>query len=485
MIFSSMIFIFVFFPVILIGYYGILKKIQHRNIFLLLASLVFYSWGEPTYIVLMLLSICVNYRVGLMMDKEENSNISKQYLMFGVFFNLFFLFLFKYEGFITDHFTELVSTRFPVRVTSLNLPLPIGISFFTFQAISYLVDVYRKQAPVQKSVLNLGLYISFFPQLVAGPIVRYRTIAEQIDDRTTTYPQFTEGVKRFIIGMSKKIIFANQFSLIAIESFGADTPSVAFAWLGAICYTLQIYYDFSGYSDMAIGLGKMFGFDFLENFNYPYISKTVTEFWRRWHISLGSWFRDYVYIPLGGSRVAKGRLVLNLLAVWLLTGIWHGAAWQFVAWGLFYFVLLTFEKIINLPEKLKSPLLAVPYQLLTMVMVIFGWVIFGEDSLKWGLDHIMLMFGLKEGQVILDNDFIRNVNNDGVLLVSAIVMATPLFAKLLRYIHKVGLQLCTKKPVKYEIFHQYSGSLLYLFVFFVSVSYLVMGTHNPFIYFNF
>lgn len=485
MIFSSMIFLFVFFPVILIGYYGILQKIQHRNIFLLLASLFFYSWGEPTYIVLMFLSICINFRVGLLLDREESEMIRKQFLSFGVFCNLFFLFLFKYEVFFTTHFNEIIGSRFPVRITSLNLALPIGISFFTFQAISYLVDVYRKQAPVQTSVLNLGLYISFFPQLVAGPIVRYSTIAEQIKVRKTTYNQFSDGVKRFILGMSKKIIFANQFSLIAIDAFGQETPSVAFAWLGAICYTLQIYYDFSGYSDMAIGLGKMFGFDFLENFNYPYISKTVTEFWRRWHISLGSWFRDYVYIPLGGSRVGTFRLIFNLLVVWSLTGIWHGASWQFVAWGMMYFVLLTFEKLTKIPEKLKSPFLAIPYQAFTMVMVILGWVIFGEESLKWGLDHIKAMFWLKEGQEFMNNDFIRNVNNDGVLLFSAMIMATPMFSRFLQWIYKTGTVISKKKPLRYEIFHQYTGSFVYLFLFFVSVSYLVMGTHNPFIYFNF
>lgn len=479
MVFSSMIFLFVFFPVILIGYYGILQKQQHRNYFLLLASLVFYAWGEPIYIVLMLLSIGINFRLGLMIDAEIDSYVKKQILAGGVFANLFFLFLFKYEIFVTTHFNEIVGSVLPVRFTSLNLSLPIGISFFTFQAISYLVDVYRKDAPVQKSVMNLGLYISFFPQLVAGPIVRYRTIAEQIESRTTTYDQFTQGVKRFIIGMSKKIIFANQFSLIAIASFGEKTPSVAFAWLGAICYTLQIYYDFSGYSDMAIGLGKMFGFDFLENFNYPYISKTVTEFWRRWHISLGSWFRDYVYIPLGGSRVGKKRLVFNLLVVWTLTGVWHGAAWQFVVWGLLYFVLLTFEKIFDIEGKLNSKVLSVSYQIFTMLMVIVGWVIFGEDSLLWSLDHIKSMFFLNEGQIFIDNNFIRNVNNDGVLLISAIIMATPIFAGAVKWIYE-KCQSTTRRIV-----FEYSSAFVYMFIFLVSVSYLVMGTHNPFIYFNF
>lgn len=480
-----MTFLFVFFPVILIGYYGLLQKMEHRNVFLLLASLIFYSWGEPSYIVLMLISISINYRIGLMLDKEENLSLKKQYLGFGVFCNIFFLFLFKYEVFFTIHFNEIVGSRFPVRITSLNLALPIGISFFTFQAISYLVDVYRTQAPVQRSVLNLALYISFFPQLVAGPIVRYVTIAEQINERKTTYAQFTEGVKRFIIGIGKKIIFANTFSLIAIDSFGQETPSVAFAWLGAICYTLQIYYDFSGYSDMAIGLGKMFGFDFLENFNYPYISKTVTEFWRRWHISLGSWFRDYVYIPLGGSRVSKARLVVNLFVVWALTGIWHGAAWRFVAWGLFYFSLLTVEKLLNLDHRLRSSLFAIPYQMFTLLMVIFGWVIFGEDSLKWSLHHIKAMFGLNNGQVFVDNDFLRNVNNDGILLLLAIYMATPLFSKSLAQIQQQGRKLFQKNHKIYVIFREFTGSFVYLFVFFVSVSYLVMGAHNPFIYFNF
>ncbi len=423
MVFSSLIFLFVFFPLILLGYYIGLKQHMHRNIFLFIVSLIFYSWGEPTYIIIMLLSIWVNYKIGIQIENHSATRynkVQKYILAIGVFFNLFLLFMFKYEGFIVANITKII----PIRLASLNLPLPIGISFFTFQALSYLVDVYRKDVPAQKSVLNLGLYISFFPQLVAGPIVRYNTIVEQIEERHTTLPQFNDGIKRFITGVGKKIIFANNFAIVAEASFSSNDLSISFAWLGAIAYTLQIYYDFSGYSDMAIGLGKMFGFEFLENFNYPYISKTITEFWRRWHISLGSWFRDYVYFPLGGSRVGKLRLVFNLLVVWSLTGIWHGAAWQFIAWGLLYFVVLTFEKLTNLSSRLNNIVLSSIYRMFTMLFVVLGWVLFASADITQAMEHIRSMFGMVEGIEMISNDTYRYLNIYYMYFVLGIILLT-------------------------------------------------------------
>ncbi len=477
MVFSSLIFLFVFFPLILLGYYIVLKKHMHRNIFLFIVSLIFYSWGEPTYIILMLLSIWVNYKIGILIENhsaQRYEKVQKYILSVGIIFNLYLLFIFKYEGFVVDIITKLV----PIRLASLNLPLPIGISFFTFQALSYLVDVYRKDTPAQQSVLNLGLYIAFFPQLVAGPIVRYNTIVEQIEERSTSLAQFNDGIKRFITGVGKKIIFANNFALVAEASFNSTELSITFAWLGAIAYTLQIYYDFSGYSDMAIGLGKMFGFEFLENFNYPYISKTITEFWRRWHISLGTWFKDYVYFPLGGSRVGKLRMIFNLFVVWSLTGIWHGAAWQFIAWGLLYFVILTFEKLTNLPKKLTNPILGFIYQIFTMLFVVLGWVLFAESNLSGAWHHIQCMFGVVEGISVMSNDTYRYLNIYYMYFVLGALLATPIFTTVL---NKIKTVLSTGMNEIYQTV----ASLGYVTIFFIAVSYLVMGAHNPFIYFNF
>ena len=475
MVFSSMIFLFVFLPIILLGYYVILQKHEHRNIFLLISSLIFYAWGEPIYVLLMLLSILINFRLGLMLDKyKEDKSMKDTILMVGVVSNLIFLVVFKYEGF----FVENINNLFDLGIQSLGLGLPIGISFFTFQALSYLIDVYRQTVPVQKKVLDLGLYVAFFPQLVAGPIVRYSTIAEQIEKRKTTLEQFNRGIKRFIIGVGKKIIFANSFAVISEASFAAEKLSVTFAWMGAIAYTLQIYYDFSGYSDMAIGLGKMFGFEFLENFNYPYISKTITEFWRRWHISLGSWFKDYVYFPLGGSRVQKkSRLIFNLFVVWFLTGFWHGAGWNFIAWGMLYFVILVFEKTVDIPSKLDNKVLSFIYRIFTMFFVVIGWVIFGEATMTDATNHIMDMFGLR-GNEFIDLNAYRYLNDYILLTIFGIILSTP----ILKYVsQKVKYKLDQKNDYLYEI----TGSIVYTMILFVSVSYLAIGAHNPFIYFNF
>ena len=345
MLFSSSIFLFLFLPLVLLIYYLPLGRFrQGQNVFVLLASLGFYAWGEPWFVLVMMGSIVVNYGFGLWVDHNQRHNHSARMpVILALVVNLGILFVFKYLTFTLGILNDL-GAHFVIP----GIELPIGISFFTFQALSYVLDIQRGHGQVQRSPLKVGLYISFFPQLIAGPIVKYETVADQIDHRKENWEDFSSGCARFVVGLGKKVLLANQLALVADRAFqlgGMGQLTTGFAWLGSLCYTLQIYYDFSGYSDMAIGLGKMFGFHFLENFNYPYISRSVTEFWRRWHISLSTWFRDYVYFPLGGSRVnSKGKHIRNLFVVWLLTGIWHGANWTFIVWGLFYFVLLMLEK---------------------------------------------------------------------------------------------------------------------------------------------
>ena len=342
MVFSSTMFLFLFLPITLIIYYNPwIHGRKFRNYFLLLASLFFYAWGEPIFVFLMILSVWIGWYLGLKIEKQRNPFLKKRILICGIVFHLSLLFIFKYLTFSMEQLGLLLNVDF----SSVSIALPIGISFFTFQLLSYLFDIYYGKANAQENVLSVGLYISLFPQLIAGPIVRYDLIENQIYNRTENMIDFTDGMMRFIYGFGKKVLIANYVAQIADNIWTSSEPlSIGTAWLGALAYTLQIYFDFSGYSDMAIGLGRMFGFHFAENFNYPYISRSATEFWRRWHISLGSFFRDYVYIPLGGNRVSKKRWVWNLFIVWGLTGVWHGANWTFLFWGLFYFVILVFEK---------------------------------------------------------------------------------------------------------------------------------------------
>ncbi|MDR2864906.1 MAG: MBOAT family protein [Spirochaetaceae bacterium] len=343
----------------------------------------------------MLFSIAINWLFGLLVYKyKANKKTAKTMFVFAIIFNVALLFVFKYLNFSIKNINRVFDNIIP----QANIILPIGISFFTFQALSYVIDVYRGKGEAQKNPLNTALYIALFPQLIAGPIVRYETIAKEIDSRTFNIDDFSRGVRRFIIGLSKKVIIANTVAIIADSAFNMPDLSqltVLMAWLGIIAYTLQIYFDFSGYSDMAIGLGLMFGFHFNENFNYPYISKSVTEFWRRWHISLGTWFRDYIYFPLGGSRVkTKQRLVLNLFVVWMLTGVWHGANWNFVFWGFFYFVLLAFEKLSALPEKLEHSFIgAQVYRVFTLFFVMFGWVFFRANGFKNAVKYTVVLIG--------------------------------------------------------------------------------------------
>ena len=474
MLFSSTVFIYLFLPCTLIGYYLIFRKSrQLQNIFLLFVSLFFYAWGEPKFVLVMLLSIICNWFFGILVDKakkKEKKSMIRLVLALTVIFNLSILFVFKYLNFTANT----ICSIFGITSSIPKIALPIGISFFTFQAMSYVLDVYRDKGAVQKNILNVGLYISFFPQLIAGPIVRYETVAEEIKNRKETLDDFFDGFARFIVGLGKKVLLSNTFALLADRAFdgcaNGDNLSVAFSWLGAIAYTLQIFFDFSGYSDMAIGLGKMFGFHFLENFNYPYISLSVAEFWRRWHISLGSWFRDYVYIPLGGNRVSKSRNIFNLFVVWGLTGVWHGANWTFIVWGLMYFVLLTFEKLTGFEKRKSKPFMVFRW-FYTMFFVIMGWVVFRSNSLTDAFVYMKSMFGLN-GNVFSDGMFVGSLEQNAIMLIIGVIACTPLFVKAKAKI---------KENVVLDIAH--CGALIAMFV--LSICSIVSSSYNPFIYFNF
>ena len=472
MLFSSTLFIYFFLPTVLFFNFIVFRKSRLlQNIFLLFASLFFYAWGEPKFVLIMIASIIINWFFGLVINKKRDNKIqSRLFIALDVAFNLAILFVFKYLTFAGNVFNSIFSAGLSIP----DIALPIGISFFTFQAMSYVIDVYRQKGEVQNNILYVGLYISFFPQLIAGPIVRYETIADQIKNRKETVDDFFDGFARFIIGLSKKVLLANSFGALADAAFkssgNGDTLSVAFSWLGAVAYTLQIFFDFSGYSDMAIGFGRMFGFHFLENFDYPYISTSITEFWRRWHMSLGTWFRDYLYFPLGGSRCGKGRNIFNLFVVWLLTGIWHGANFTFIVWGLMYFVLLVIEKLTELHKKGGKRLAAVKW-LYTLFFVIIGWVVFRADSLSDALRYLASMFGLS-GNVFVDGVFVGWLTQNIILLCIGVVLCTPVFriisnktknSSAVGYIKAVGL-IC---------------------LFVLSVASLVGNSYNPFIYFNF
>ncbi len=467
MLFSSPVFLVSFLPAVLLIYYGFLRNKRNlQNIFLFLASLGFYAWGEPKFVLILIGSIIVNWYLGLEVDKyRKHRKKARRIIVLDIVFNISIIFIFKYLTFTMQNIDKV----FNISIDIPNIVLPIGISFFTFQAISYVLDVYRGNGKAQKTPLNVGLYIAFFPQLIAGPIVRYNTIAQQIDGRKETFTLFSEGVCRFIIGLSKKVLLANTFASLADYSFGVSSYapiSIDMAWIGAIAYTFQIYYDFSGYSDMAIGLGKMFGFHFEENFNYPYISKSTSEFWRRWHISLGQWFKDYVYIPMGGNR-GKNKVFVNLFVVWLLTGIWHGANFTFILWGMLYFVSVSLERLLGF-EKIKG------YHLLkhvyTLLLVTMGWVLFRSETIASAITYIGCMFRPDT----LNMDYLLFVLEEhGTILLAGILCSTPLYSTLKR-------QSFSKHPL---VKTGYVCSLCFLFL--ASFSFLIKGSYNPFIYFNF
>ena len=468
MLFTTTIFLFVFLPAVLLIYYNpLVKNRTFRNIFLLLVSIGFYAWGEPVCVLVLLMSMCVNWALGLLVDRYRDSKGIKALLALNVAYNLGVLFVFKYLNFTVNNMNHFL--RQPISIQ--NIALPIGISFYTFQAMSYVIDVYKGNGKAQKNPLDVGLYIALFPQLLAGPIVRYETVARQIHNRRETLNGFYAGIMRFLFGFGKKILLCNTMALGADACFGRIAEGslpFATAWLGTIFYSLQILFDFSGYSDMAIGLGKMFGFDFPENFNYPYIARNITDFWRRWHISLSTWFRDYVYIPLGGSRVdSQARRILNLLAVWLLTGIWHGANWTFILWGLMYFVVLTVEKTTGFDKKLGafSPVY-------TLLVVFVGWTVFRADNLTLALRYVGNLFGIGCAGFI-DGAFFLYLREYGVYLILAVLACIPWKEVCRKY-------LDTQKTWMQILYHLFAFA-----VFGLSVIYMIKGTYNPFIYFNF
>ena len=468
MLFSSIVFLFSFLPAVMILYY--LLPVRFRNVILLLASLVFYAWGEPVYLFLMLLSILFNYFSGLDIARNlQDKRAAKRSLVFNLIINLAVLGFFKYEGFVLDTLNGIL----PVHISYHALPLPIGISFYTFQILSYIIDVYRGNVKVQTNLPTFALYVTMFPQLIAGPIVQYADVDEQLASREVSRTKFGEGSMYFIRGLAKKVLLANTSGMIFTEVSGLAKGNIAVmtAWLGAFAYMFQIYFDFSGYSDMAVGLGKMFGFEFCMNFNYPYIAKSITEFWRRWHISLSSWFRDYVYIPLGGNRVSKSRHIFNLMVVWFLTGLWHGAAWNFVAWGLYYGVILIIEKYLLSPVLDRLP--DVVRHIYSIVLVVIGWVLFFSSSFGQAADYIRVMFGAG-AHGFADRESMYLLTSNLILWLILIFGSTPLVH--FRYEH----MLRTKKWNTTII-----NSVVYAALFIVCIAYLVTETYNPFLYFRF
>ena len=455
MLFSSLTFLYGFLPVVLIAYF--LAPGKWKNGVLLLASLLFYAWGEPKYVLLMLATILLFYFCGLAMGKAKTQKGRKVFLLLSVGGGLALLSVFKYADFFVGSFNSLTGAGIPL----LRLALPIGISFYTFQCISYAADVYRGRALPQRNVITFGAYVALFPQLIAGPIVRYTDVARELEHRTHSWEDLRLGLRRFLFGLGKKVLLANQFAELVESYRGASEQSVLFVWLYAVAFALQLYFDFSGYSDMAIGLGRMLGFRFPENFDYPYLSRSVTEFWRRWHMTLGGWFRDYVYIPLGGNRVSKGRWFGNVLAVWMLTGLWHGAGWNFVLWGLLFAFLLLAEKLLGISKR-TVPVLSRVWVLLA---VLTSFVIFNGQSLPEAFEELRAMFGFS-GLPLVTAESLYCLRSFAVLFLTGILGATPLPKRL-------GQKLPALE------FPAMAALLL------LCTAYLVDGSFNPFLYFRF
>lgn len=470
MVFSSLLFLLRFFPVVLLLYYIAPRKF--RNFILFFTSLFFYAWGEPKYVLLILFSTVVDYTAGRAVgycklhEKEKGARVA---VFCSMCINLSLLCLFKYA----DFFISIVNKVPSVHIPLLHLALPIGISFYTFQTMSYTIDVYRGDAKVQKNFITFGAYVALFPQLIAGPIVRYKTVAEQLDSRKETISLFTSGIMRFMTGLGKKVLLANQFGELwkHISSIQTASLPVATAWLGAAAFTLQIYFDFSGYSDMAIGLGKMFGFEFLENFDYPYESKSITEFWRRWHISLGTWFKEYVYIPLGGNKHGEKKQIRNIAVVWFLTGLWHGAAWCFVIWGIYYGILLVFEKLVlkNLLKKIPSCFA----RIYTLFIVTVGWSIFSWLDMTDSTGFMKTLFFAGKAGLMNRHTIWLLVNYGLILLIGAIGSTS--FPKKLA--HRIFPEDTVRRGI---------GEMLFMMlIFFSSMAFLVNSSYNPFLYFRF
>lgn len=471
MVFSSLLFLFRFLPAVLACYYILPRR--YRNLVLFIASLIFYGWGEPVYIVLILISTLIDYCAGRAVAYCREKHYEKRAIasvIFSAVCNLSLLAFFKYGGFFLQNVHQITGLAVP----DWKVALPIGISFYTFQTMSYTIDVYRRDAHVQKNFITFGAYVALFPQLIAGPIIRYKDLADQLDERKETIDLFCKGILRFMVGLGKKVLIANQVGILWTEIAGMKTGDLttATAWLGVLAFTLQIYFDFSGYSDMAIGLGAMFGFSFPENFNYPYESKSITEFWRRWHISLGTWFREYVYIPLGGNRKGIGRQMINIIIVWLLTGLWHGAYKNFVLWGVYYGVLLVIEKLLWKPLLEKFP--SVLKFLYTMILVMIGWAIFSWQDMADGAGFIKTMF-FQAGSGLIDRQTMYLFTSNFILLCVAMIGSCSWLKKLTnRYILPEG-------TVRREVM----SNIFVIVLFIACFSMLINSSYNPFLYFRF
>ena len=467
MLFTTTTFIFYFLPTCLFVYYVFFRRNRvAQNTFLFIMSILFYAWGEPWFVLMMLLSIVSNWYFALKIDAQQDQIKRRNIMILMLICNFGIMFIFKYLNFTIFSMNSLLDFKIP----QTHIILPIGISFFTFQAVSYVLDVYRRHTPVQKKLMYVGFYVAFFPQLIAGPIVRYETIAYEIENRIENIPDFNYGVRRFMVGLGKKILIANNVALVADAAFKANASSLLgfkMAWLGIVAYTLQIYFDFSGYSDMAIGMGKMFGFHFLENFNFPYLAKSISDFWRRWHISLSTWFRDYVYFPLGGSRVdSKIRLVFNLFVVWSLTGLWHGANWTFIVWGVMYFILIALEKTTGFADKLGFF-----GHIYTMAFVMIGWIIFRAETMTLAVQYFMSLFKVN---ALADQNFLIYFSEFKVFIILGILVSLNIPQKAFSLIR-----------IKNKTVQETLIQIGYAFLFILCITYIVKGSYNPFIYFNF
>ncbi len=469
MVFSSLVFMYVFLPIVLILYF--ISPVKVKNLILLVSGLIFYAWGEPKYIWIMVISSFVDYFAGCIMDiYDKNPKVRKMALVTSMIVDLGFLFVFKYSGFFIGNINALFGTSFK----DPNLPLPIGISFYTFQSMSYTIDLYWRKIKVQKNFLNFLSYVSLFPQLVAGPIVRYEDVQNEIDNRAVNINLTGEGVAIFIKGLTKKILLANNIGSLwtSIKALDYSTMSAGTAWLGILSFTFQIYFDFSGYSDMAIGLGKMLGFNFPINFDHPYMSKSISEFWRRWHITLGSWFRNYIYIPLGGNRKGKFRTLVNLMVVWAATGFWHGASWNFIFWGVYFGVLIIIERLGwgKILEKLP-PFVSTLY---TFILVVFGWVFFDIEGFGNACNYVGAMFGA--GGSFIDSYAKYQLGSYFIIFMFCIIASTDWVSKFITGI---------RKNPKTSKFYMTAAPVVQAVLMLISTAYLVDATYNPFLYFRF
>lgn len=468
MVFSSLLFLFLFLPVFILLYY--LSPMRIRNAILLVTSLIFYAWGEPIYIFIMIFSTVFDYMNGILIESYRHRKaIARGALIMSMIGSLGILGFFKYASFIVDT----INLLFRLNLQAADLPLPVGISFYTFQTMSYIIDVYRGRVPAQKNLISFGAYVTMFPQLVAGPIVKYGDIAGQLVKRKVTLERFGEGAELFIRGLAKKVLLANNIGLLwaSVKAMPAGEVSVLSAWLGIVAFTLQIYFDFSGYSDMARGLGRMIGFDFMENFNYPYLSKSITEFWRRWHISLGAWFREYIYIPLGGNRTGMLKQLRNVTIVWFITGLWHGASWNYIIWGLYFGLFVTVEKIFLMKWlQLLPPFISHVY---TLMIVIIGWVFFEFEHLPAAITYIGTMFGA--GAIgFIDSRSLYYLSTNALFMLLLVLCATPFPSILL-----------TSIRTKLTRFGSIAVLAIYFILLVASTAYLVYATYNPFLYFRF